>query len=137
MRSMPSQMHVLGVTAEHRPIELGSFRLGLGLAAWSRDREALFVPTLRLNPGVVRQIVSGQGSLFRILQGASLAEVQDGRLCFDPHLITFVWGDFMLYRVGEPEARDVVFLRGRIGVPDLMTVNRYRGEMTKQRSLSL
>lgn len=137
MRSMPSQMHVLGVTPGNRPIELGSFRLGLGLAAWSRDREALFVPTLRLAPGVVRQIVGGGGSLFGILQGASLAEVREGRLCVDPDVITFVWGDFMLYRTGEPEARDVVFLRGRIGVPDLMTVNRYRGEMVKQRSLSL
>jgi hypothetical protein len=106
--------------------ELASFVVGGSGAAWSRDYNAILIPTLRLEPVVIRAIAAGS-SLFSQLSGVDL--LRDGHI--DRDVWSYCWGDLVVFETGESAAKRVVFLRGEIAMPDLTTVYRYLKEVPK------
>lgn len=114
------------------PAELASFVIAPGQGTWSKDRNALLVPSLRLAPCVVRAVATG-GTLFTALNGVNLLEVDFDRAHgqFDRSVFSFCWGDIAVFETGEPVVLRTVLLRGRVELPDLTVVRRYLEEMPK------
>lgn len=113
--------------------ELGCFRygpFGLGGAEYSRDRGALFIPTLRLAPRVIRNIAAG-GTLVEALRGVSLLACRGAKARYNRSSWSYVWGDLMVFETGEPVVRRAILVRGKVDVPDIGAVSRYLAEMPK------
>jgi hypothetical protein len=128
------RMHfVTHVDEASYPPELGSFVMsnqGTGTASWSKDREALYIPVLRLTPYVIRRVAMG-GTLFQSLSGIALLQLRDFKARYNRSAWSYVWGDLMVFETGEPVISRALFLRGKVDVPDLTTVRRYLAEMPK------
>jgi hypothetical protein len=91
-------------------------RNGIELASWSVDnrqiagssqtQQALFVPTVRLTHRACLDVVAGT-TLVALFRDARVQEI-------DHHATwSYVWGDFMMYRTGEPEIRNMMMIRGQ------------------------
>jgi hypothetical protein len=113
---------------------LGTFRYDASRPArggcFSRDLGALFVPELRVEPCIVRQVANG-GTLFAALNGVCLLQQRGDRQRFQRWPWSYCWGDLMVFETGEQVVRRAIFLRGVIEVPDLNVVSRYLQEMPK------
>lgn len=84
----------------------------LGTAAkpwiWDDTHEALYIPELRLAPGVVRAVVQSQ-TLYVLLQDVRVRERNDAE--FEPGEYGYAWGDLQVFVGGEPTVLDALFLR--------------------------
>lgn len=111
--------------------ELARFCVDPQTPRWSSDKQAFYVPTMRVAPALVRAVVNGR-SLFDQMQGVHLLHVRDQMARFHHANWTFVWGDLQVFETGEPTIAQAMFLRGEIAVPDLTVVGRYLRELRDQ-----
>lgn len=125
------------ISLTETPPVIGSFYLGAdqGSAFYSKDREAIFVPRLKLLDMTVRRIVNGE-PLFRVLRRVHLIEPPNPRnVPFDPNRWSFVWGEFTLYTNAQPSMAHAILLRSDRcdnGI-DLDMVGRYVRERARGR----